>query len=106
MGLGCVPYLPKVDLSPPSSSSSSSSSYFIFIFFYCLNVMNLTFTIKFIKVLPELFRAVRFCEDGGLREFITWKLGTLVSIVRQVGVSLVVLILSTCLFFSFLLCVR
>ncbi|KAF3328854.1 Serine/threonine-protein kinase TOR [Carex littledalei] len=45
MGLGCVPYLP--------------------------------------KVLPELFRAVRICEDGGLKEFITWKLGTLVSIVRQ-----------------------
>ncbi|KAJ4809422.1 Serine/threonine-protein kinase [Rhynchospora pubera] len=45
MGLGCVPYLP--------------------------------------KVLPELFRAVRICEDGGLKEFITWKLGTVVSIVRQ-----------------------
>nr|AOZ57106.1 Serine threonine-protein kinase TOR [Saccharum hybrid cultivar R570] len=45
MGLGCVPYLP--------------------------------------KVLPELFRAVRMCEDGGLKEFITWKLGTLISIVRQ-----------------------
>jgi hypothetical protein len=24
------------------------------------------------------------CEDGGLKEFITWKLGTLISIVRQV----------------------
>ncbi|XP_020086675.1 serine/threonine-protein kinase TOR isoform X1 [Ananas comosus] len=45
MGLGCVPYLP--------------------------------------KVLPDLFNAVRMCEDGGLKEFITWKLGTLVSIVRQ-----------------------
>ncbi|XP_020699146.1 serine/threonine-protein kinase TOR isoform X1 [Dendrobium catenatum] len=44
MGLGCVPYLP--------------------------------------KVLPDLFHAVRTCEDG-LKEFITWKLGTLVSIVRQ-----------------------
>ncbi|KAL6013161.1 hypothetical protein ACLOJK_003653 [Asimina triloba] len=44
MGLGCVPYLP--------------------------------------KVLPELFHTVRTCEDG-LKEFITWKLGTLVSIVRQ-----------------------
>ncbi|KAJ6818004.1 serine/threonine-protein kinase TOR [Iris pallida] len=44
MGLGCVPYLP--------------------------------------KVLPDLFIAVRGCEDG-LKEFITWKLGTLVSIVRQ-----------------------
>ncbi|PWZ19658.1 hypothetical protein Zm00014a_018155 [Zea mays] len=45
MGLGCVPYLP--------------------------------------KVLPDLFRAVRMCEDGALKEFITWKLGTLISIVRQ-----------------------
>uniref|UniRef100_A0A1D1Y0I7 Serine/threonine-protein kinase TOR n=2 Tax=Anthurium amnicola TaxID=1678845 RepID=A0A1D1Y0I7_9ARAE len=44
MGLGCVPYLP--------------------------------------KVLPDLLLAVRTCEDG-LKEFITWKLGTLVSIVRQ-----------------------
>ncbi|KAJ0981872.1 hypothetical protein J5N97_010127 [Dioscorea zingiberensis] len=44
MGLGCVPYLP--------------------------------------KVLPDLFHAVHTCEDG-LKEFITWKLGTLVSIVRQ-----------------------
>ncbi|XP_072960137.1 serine/threonine-protein kinase TOR [Typha angustifolia] len=35
------------------------------------------------KVLPDLFHAVRMCEDGGLKEFITWKLGTLVSIVRQ-----------------------
>uniref|UniRef100_A0A0D9WFJ7 Serine/threonine-protein kinase TOR n=1 Tax=Leersia perrieri TaxID=77586 RepID=A0A0D9WFJ7_9ORYZ len=45
MGLGCVPYLP--------------------------------------KVLPELFRAVHKCEDGSLKEIIMWKLGTLVSIVRQ-----------------------
>ncbi|XP_010245613.1 PREDICTED: serine/threonine-protein kinase TOR isoform X2 [Nelumbo nucifera] len=44
MGLGCVPYLP--------------------------------------KVLPDLFHTVRTCEDG-LKEFITWKLGTLVSIIRQ-----------------------
>ncbi|KAL3843837.1 hypothetical protein ACJIZ3_001240 [Penstemon smallii] len=44
MGLGCVPYLP--------------------------------------KVLPDLFHTVRTCDDG-LREYITWKLGTLVSIVRQ-----------------------
>ncbi|XP_047315173.1 serine/threonine-protein kinase TOR isoform X1 [Impatiens glandulifera] len=44
MGLGCVPYLP--------------------------------------KVLPVLFHMVRTCEDG-LKESITWKLGTLVSIVRQ-----------------------
>ncbi|KAF9622962.1 hypothetical protein IFM89_035677 [Coptis chinensis] len=34
------------------------------------------------KVLPDLFHIVRTCEDG-LKEFITWKLGTLVSIVRQ-----------------------
>ncbi|KAG8650537.1 serine/threonine-protein kinase TOR isoform X2 [Manihot esculenta] len=44
MGLGCVPYLP--------------------------------------KVLPDLFHTVRTCDDH-LRDFITWKLGTLVSIVRQ-----------------------
>ncbi|KAJ7946192.1 Serine/threonine-protein kinase TOR, partial [Quillaja saponaria] len=44
MGLGCVPYLP--------------------------------------KVLPDLFHIVRTCEDS-LKDFITWKLGTLVSIVRQ-----------------------
>ncbi|CAB4321077.1 unnamed protein product [Prunus armeniaca] len=44
MGLGCVPYLP--------------------------------------KVLPDLFHLVRTCDDA-LKDFITWKLGTLVSIVRQ-----------------------
>ncbi|ERM95810.1 serine/threonine-protein kinase TOR isoform X2 [Amborella trichopoda] len=44
MGLGCVPYLP--------------------------------------KVLPDLFHIIRTCEEG-LKEYITWKLGTLVSIVRQ-----------------------
>ncbi|KAB2050892.1 hypothetical protein ES319_A12G018000v1 [Gossypium barbadense] len=44
MGLGCVPYLP--------------------------------------KVLPDLFQIVRTCDDH-LKDFITWKLGTLVSIVRQ-----------------------
>ncbi|KAI3733193.1 hypothetical protein L1987_64413 [Smallanthus sonchifolius] len=44
MGLGCVPYLP--------------------------------------KVLPDFFYTIRTCEDS-LKEFITWKLGTLVSIVRQ-----------------------
>ncbi|KAL2349528.1 hypothetical protein Fmac_003528 [Flemingia macrophylla] len=44
MGLGCVPYLP--------------------------------------KVLPDLFHTVRTCEDN-LKDFITWKFGTLVSIVRQ-----------------------
>lgn len=44
MGLGCVPYLP--------------------------------------KVLPDLFQTVRTCDDY-LKDFITWKLGTLVSIVRQ-----------------------
>ncbi|XP_051146490.1 serine/threonine-protein kinase TOR isoform X2 [Andrographis paniculata] len=44
MGLGCVPYLP--------------------------------------KVLPDLLHTVRNCDDS-LKEYITWKLGTLVSIVRQ-----------------------
>ncbi|CAI9302833.1 unnamed protein product [Lactuca saligna] len=44
MGLGCVPYLP--------------------------------------KVLPDFFHTICTCEDT-LKEFITWKLGTLVSIVRQ-----------------------
>ncbi|CAO2815870.1 unnamed protein product [Amaranthus hypochondriacus] len=44
MGLGCVPYLP--------------------------------------KVLPDLFQIVRACDDN-LKDFITWKFGTLVSIVRQ-----------------------
>ncbi|RID62623.1 hypothetical protein BRARA_E01684 [Brassica rapa] len=44
MGLGCVPYLP--------------------------------------KVLPELFHTVR-TSDENLKDFITWGLGTLVSIVRQ-----------------------
>ncbi|XP_004292060.1 PREDICTED: serine/threonine-protein kinase TOR [Fragaria vesca subsp. vesca] len=44
MGIGCVPYLP--------------------------------------KVLPDLFHIVRTCDDA-LKDFITWKLGTLVSIVRQ-----------------------
>ncbi|KAJ0011376.1 hypothetical protein Pint_33615 [Pistacia integerrima] len=44
MGLGCVPYLP--------------------------------------KVLPDLFLTVRTCDDY-LKDYITWKLGTLVSIVRQ-----------------------
>ncbi|KAI9108059.1 hypothetical protein K1719_020932 [Acacia pycnantha] len=44
MGLGCVPYLP--------------------------------------KVLPDLFHTVRTCEDS-LKDFITLKLGSLVSIVRQ-----------------------
>ncbi|RWR77912.1 serine/threonine-protein kinase TOR isoform X2 [Cinnamomum micranthum f. kanehirae] len=34
------------------------------------------------KVLPDLFSTVRTCEDS-LKEFITLKLGTLVSIVRQ-----------------------
>ncbi|KAL1534483.1 non-specific serine/threonine protein kinase [Salvia divinorum] len=44
MGLGCVPYLP--------------------------------------KVLPDLLHTVRTCDDF-LKEYIIWKLGTLVSIVRQ-----------------------
>ncbi|GLT98087.1 hypothetical protein SLE2022_156090 [Rubroshorea leprosula] len=34
------------------------------------------------KVLPDLFHTVRTCDDF-LKDFITWKLGTLVSIVRQ-----------------------
>ncbi|EPS72515.1 hypothetical protein M569_02243, partial [Genlisea aurea] len=34
------------------------------------------------KVLPELLHTVRTCDDN-LKEYITWKLGTLVSIVRQ-----------------------
>ncbi|KAJ6948775.1 hypothetical protein NC651_002936 [Populus alba x Populus x berolinensis] len=34
------------------------------------------------KVLPDLFHTVRTCDDC-LKDFITWKLGTLVSIVRQ-----------------------
>ncbi|KAL9244759.1 hypothetical protein vseg_018491 [Gypsophila vaccaria] len=34
------------------------------------------------KVLPDLFQIVRTCDDI-LKDFITWKLGTLVSIVRQ-----------------------
>uniref|UniRef100_A0A6N2L582 Serine/threonine-protein kinase TOR n=1 Tax=Salix viminalis TaxID=40686 RepID=A0A6N2L582_SALVM len=34
------------------------------------------------KVLPDLFHIVRTCDDY-LKDFITWKLGTLVSIVRQ-----------------------
>ncbi|XP_065870624.1 serine/threonine-protein kinase TOR isoform X2 [Euphorbia lathyris] len=34
------------------------------------------------KVLPDLFHIVRNCDDY-LKDFITWKLGTLVSIVRQ-----------------------
>ncbi|PPD85571.1 hypothetical protein GOBAR_DD17494 [Gossypium barbadense] len=33
-------------------------------------------------VLPDLFQIVRTCDDH-LKDFITWKLGTLVSIVRQ-----------------------
>ncbi|XP_060963921.1 serine/threonine-protein kinase TOR isoform X1 [Cannabis sativa] len=34
------------------------------------------------KVLPDLFHTVRTCDDA-LKDLITWKLGTLVSIVRQ-----------------------
>ncbi|KAH0644066.1 hypothetical protein KY290_033588 [Solanum tuberosum] len=34
------------------------------------------------KVFPDLYHIVCICEDG-LKEFITWKLGTLVSIARQ-----------------------
>lgn len=38
-----------------------------------------------VQVLPELVCTIRNCEDG-LREFCFWQLGSLVSIVRQVGV--------------------
>ena len=41
-------------------------------------------TFFYLQVLPDLFHTLRTCEDG-LKEFITWKLGTLVSIVRQVN---------------------
>ena len=34
-------------------------------------------------MLPDLFQIVRACDDN-LKDFITWKFGTLVSIVRQV----------------------
>ncbi|XP_039157640.1 serine/threonine-protein kinase TOR isoform X3 [Eucalyptus grandis] len=34
------------------------------------------------KVLPDFFHIVRICDDT-LKDFITWKLGTLISIVRQ-----------------------
>lgn len=34
------------------------------------------------KVLPDFFQIVRACDDN-LKDFITWKFGTLVSIVRQ-----------------------
>lgn len=37
----------------------------------------------YMQVLPDLFHTVRTCDDA-LKDFITWKLGTLVSIVRQV----------------------
>ena len=33
--------------------------------------------------MPDLFHTIRTCDDY-LKDFITWKLGTLVSIVRQV----------------------
>ncbi|XP_015170837.1 serine/threonine-protein kinase TOR-like isoform X2 [Solanum tuberosum] len=36
-----------------------------------------------VEVLPDLFHIVRISEDG-LKEFITWKLGTLVSTARQI----------------------
>lgn len=41
-------------------------------------------TLIYWQVLPDLFHTLRTCEDG-LKEFITRKLGTLVSIVRQVN---------------------
>ncbi|KAJ0077737.1 hypothetical protein Patl1_37311 [Pistacia atlantica] len=39
--------------------------------------------VKLLQVLPDLFLTARTC-DGYLKDYITWKLGTLVSIVRQV----------------------
>ncbi|CAA0807435.1 Serine/threonine-protein kinase TOR [Striga hermonthica] len=51
----------------------------IFIF----KAMNLGCVPYLPKVLPELLHTVRTCEDNNLKEYITWKLGTLVSIVRQ-----------------------
>ncbi|GER42126.1 serine/threonine protein kinase mTOR [Striga asiatica] len=65
---------------------SSLSSYhqkvvgsLIFIF----KAMNLGCVPYLPKVLPELLHTVRSCDDNNLKEYITWKLGTLVSIVRQ-----------------------
>ncbi|CAA0814247.1 Serine/threonine-protein kinase TOR, partial [Striga hermonthica] len=65
---------------------SSLSSYhqkvvgsLIFIF----KAMNLGCVPYLPKVLPELLHTVRSCDDNNLKEYITWKLGTLISIVRQ-----------------------
>lgn len=47
--------------------------------------------------MPDLFLIVRTCDDA-LKDFITWKLGTLVSIVRQVhnDVNLFILHIAIC----------
>lgn len=37
-------------------------------------------------MLPDLFHTVRTCDDY-LKDYITWKLGNLVSIVRQVDID-------------------
>lgn len=46
------------------------------------------------QVLPDLLHTVRTCDDF-LKEYITWKLGTLVSIVRQVIILCTSLIMFT-----------
>lgn len=48
----------------------------------------------YLQVLPDLFHTVRTCDDY-LKDYITWKLGTLVSIVRQVDID-VVKLFGTC----------
>ncbi|KAI4295808.1 hypothetical protein L6164_035812 [Bauhinia variegata] len=49
---------------------------------YIFKTMGLGCVPYLSKVLPDLFHTVRTCEDN-LKDVITWKLGTLVSIVRQ-----------------------
>lgn len=48
----------------------------------------------FYQVLPDLLHTVRTCDDF-LKEYITWKLGTLVSIVRQVHILCLSLLMLT-----------
>ncbi|GAB2247138.1 hypothetical protein Droror1_Dr00007020 [Drosera rotundifolia] len=50
--------------------------------FFIFKSMGLSCVPYLPKVLPDLFHMLRTCDDT-LKEFITWKLGTLVSIVRQ-----------------------
>ncbi|GAB2292090.1 hypothetical protein Dimus_026338 [Dionaea muscipula] len=50
--------------------------------FFVFKSMGLSCVPYLPKVLPDLFHILRTCDDC-LKEFITWKLGTLVSIVRQ-----------------------